>query len=347
MRIPDSERTPPTLPDLVRDKLVLVKTSESEVKSILREVNVKTAVGPDNISPRLLHSCADELANPLASLFNHCFRTSTWPKAWKISNVVPVHKKGGKSEVKNYCPVSLLSVLSKVAETIVASRVTEHLEVHHLLCTRQFGFRQGRSAADLHLLLSSELSAALDQGKKTAVMVLDIEGAFDRVWHEALVAKLRSAGIDGALLPLLRDYLRDRQLRVTVCGRESELQPIRAGVPQGSCLGPLLWNIYINDLLHLIPRTKAYADDVTLTQSYEPQEATAITTQLNYNLSRIAAWGNKWQVRFASQKMQLLVVSRSCTPLRLNLNGDTLTPRDEIEVLEVTYDRKLTFSSHI
>ena len=145
--------------------------------------------------------------------------------------------------MKNYLPVSLLSVLSKVAETIVASRVTEHLEVHHLLCTRQFGFRQGRSAADLHLLLSSELSAALDQGKKTAVMVLDIEGAFDRVWHEALVAKLRSAGIDGALLPLLRDYLRDRQLRVTVCGRESELQPIRAGVPQGSCLGPLLWNI--------------------------------------------------------------------------------------------------------
>ena len=81
MRIPDLERTPPTLPDLVRDKLVLVKTSESEVKSILREVNVKKAVGPDNISPRLLHSCADELANPLASLFNHCFQTSTWPKA--------------------------------------------------------------------------------------------------------------------------------------------------------------------------------------------------------------------------------------------------------------------------
>ena len=100
-------------------------------------------------------------------------------------------------------------------------------------------------------------------------------------------------------------------------------------------------------MLHLIPRTKAYADDVTLTQSYEPQEATAITAHLNYNLSRIAAWGNKWQVRFASQKTQQLVVSRSCTSLRLNLNGDTLTSRDEIEVLGVTYDRKLTFSSHI
>ncbi|KAG0723769.1 putative RNA-directed DNA polymerase from transposon BS [Chionoecetes opilio] len=97
-------------------------------------------------------------------------------------------------------------------ETVVASRITEHLERHHLLCTRQFGFRQGRSAADLHLLLASDLSAALDQGKATAVVALDIEGAFDRVWHEALITKLRAAGIDGALLPLLRDYLRDRHL---------------------------------------------------------------------------------------------------------------------------------------
>ena len=249
--------------------------------------------------------------------------------------------------MKKYRPVSLLSVLSKVVETILASRITEHLEKHHLLCTRQFGFRQERSAADLHLLLSSELSAALDQGKSSAVVALDIEGAFDRVWHEALVTKLRATGIGGALLPLLRDYLRDRHLRVTVGGRESEVQPIRAGVPQGSCLGPLLWNIYINDLLHLIPRTKAYADDVTLTQSYEPEEATAITAQLNNNLSRIVAWGNMWQVKFASHKTQLLVVSRSCRPLQLSFSGDTLAPRDEMEVLGVTYDRKLTFSSHI
>ena len=292
MSITDPERTPPTLPDLVSDKLVTVITSESEVKNILRSVDVNKAVGPDNISPRLLHSCADELANPLTSLFNHCFRTSTWPKTWKTSNVVPVHKKGGKSEVKNYRPVSLLPALSKVVETIVASRITDHLDRHHLLCNRQFGLRKERSAADLHLLLSSELSAALDRGKKSTIVALDIEGAFDRVWHEALLTKLRAAGIDGALLPLLRDYLRERQLRVTAGGRESEVQPIRAGVPQGSCLGPLLWNVYINDLLHLIPRTRAYADDVTLTQSYEPEEESAVTAQLNHNLGRIVAWGN-------------------------------------------------------
>ncbi|KAG0717399.1 putative RNA-directed DNA polymerase from transposon X-element [Chionoecetes opilio] len=130
-----------------------------------------------------------------------------------------VHKKGGKSEAKNYRPVSPLPVLSKVMETVVAWKVTEHLDRHHLLCTRQFVFRQGSSAADLHLLLGSDLSAALDQGKATAVVALDIEGAFDRVWHEALVTKLRATGIDGALLPPLRDYMRE----VTVIGLKSEV----------------------------------------------------------------------------------------------------------------------------
>ena len=347
MRVPDPHKTPPTLPQIIKEKLEIVQTSEVEVKVFLSEVDVKKAVGPDNISPRLLRQCADELARPLTSLYNLCLRTSTWPTAWKTSNVVPVHKKGGKCELKNYRPVSLLPVLSKVLESIVVKRITNHLDRHHFLCTRQFGFRQGRSAADLHLLLSSSLSAALDQGRATAVVALDIEGAFDRVWKEALVTKLCAAGIDGALLPLLSDYLSDRHLRVTVGGRESEVQPITAGVPQGSCLGPLLWNVYINDLLHLIPSAKAYADDVTITQTFSPQEEPATESQLNDRLRRIIAWGNMWQVKFAPHKTQLLLVSRSSAALRLTFNGASLLPQDEVEVLGVTYDRWLTFRTHI
>ena len=104
-------------------------------------------------------------------------------------------------------------------------RVLEHLERHHLLCTRQFGFQQRRSAADLYLLLATELSVALDKGKSTTVVALDTEGTFDQVWYEALFTKLCATSIDGAPLPLLRDYL-----RVTVSGQESKVQPIRAGM---------------------------------------------------------------------------------------------------------------------
>ena len=243
--------------------------------------------------------------------------------------------------------MSLLPVLSKVLETIVASRVTEHLERHHILCGRQYGFRAGRSASDLHLLLTTEWSAALDRGRATAVVALDIEGAFDRVWHAALITKLRAAGVDGPLLHLFEDYLRERQLKVVVNGQESAKQPIKAGVPQGSCLGPLLWNIYINELLNLIPGVKAYADDLTLAHAYVPGEEAATAAHMNATLSRIVSWGNKWQVKFASNKTQLLIVSRARTNLRLAVGGETLVSRNEMEVLGVTYDSWLTFRTHI
>ena len=118
--------------------------------------------------------------------------------------------------------------------------MTEHLQRHHLLCTRQFGFQQVRSAPDLHLLLNLELSATLDQGKATAVVALHIEGAFDRVWHTALITKLHAAGIDGSLLPLIIDFLKGRHLKVTFTGWESEVQSIKAGVPQKATSAPAL-----------------------------------------------------------------------------------------------------------
>ena len=347
MCISDPGRTPQKVTTVVRESLKTVKTSEQEVKALLLKLDVNKAVGPDAVSPRLLRQCATELAHPLSLLFNYCFQNSTWPKLWKISSIVPVHKKNSKSEAKNYRPVSLLPALSKVLETIVVSRLEEHFEKHHLLCTRQYGFRKGRSAADLHLLLSAELNEALDQGKKSAVVALDIEGAFDRVWHSALIIKLRAAGVDGALLHLLVNYLHERRLKVTIGGRESNLHPIRAGVPQGSCLGPLLWSVYVNDLLHLIPRARAYADDITLSQNYSPQDEPATVAQLNYMLGRVVAWGNLWQVNFAPHKTQLLCVSRTGIAPSLTFNGKTLTPQEEVEVLGVTYDCRMSFGTHI
>ncbi|XP_045117635.1 uncharacterized protein LOC123508165 [Portunus trituberculatus] len=274
MCIPDPERPSPLLPQIVKETLVKVITSEVEVRAILESLDENKAVGPQDISPRVLRQ-----------------------------------------------PVSLLPVLSKVLETIVASRVTQHLERHHLLSNRQFGFRQGRSAADLHLLLSTKWSEALDRGKATAVVALDIEAAFDRVWHAALITKLRAVGVDGALLQLLENYLRARHLKVIINGRESKPQPIRAGVPQGAasalCCG----------------MSKAFADDITLSHSYGLEEKAAATCDINATLSRIAAWGRKWQVKFAAHKTQLLSITRTSEALRLAFNGETLTPREEVEVL--------------
>ena len=347
MTVPHPHQQNPKMPVLCLDKIYKVKTTEGEVHSILRGLDDKKATGPDGISTRLLRRCARELTPPLTTIFNACLEQQEWPREWKISSVVPIHKKGNKSEVKNYRPVSLLSVVSKVLEKIIATRLTHHLLANHLLSSRQFGFKKGYSAADLHLLLTTNWTTALDQGKKTCVFALDIEGAFDRVWHAGLVEKLRAAGVEGELLSLLSNYLHNRQLKVVLNGKESSLYTINAGVPQGSVLGPLLWNIFINDLLHIIPEAHAFADDGTLAVSYYPADEEATVSLLNTRLSDIAAWGEKWQVKFAPHKTQFMIISRTENNLQFNFNGNEIKPQDEIEILGVLYDRKLTFKRHI
>lgn len=347
MTVPDPFRATPSLPLVTKDKLSWITLSKDEVHIALRNLEEAKAVGPDGISPRLLRGCARELTVPITKIYNMCLQTCKWPESWKVSHIVPIHKKNNKSDAKNYRPISLLSVLSKVLESIISNRLTAHLDKHYLLCTRQFAFRKGHSASDLHTLLTNKWSSALDQGRATAVVALDIEGAFDRVWHGALVEKLRTIGVAGELLELLRNYLEKRYLRVVLNGHQSSLQCIGAGVPQGSVLGPLLWNIYINDLINLVPTAMAFADDITISESFGPVEETLTVSRMNATLRSVITWGHKWQVKFAPQKTKVLVVSRSQLNIRLSFDEKELTPQEEVEVLGVTYDSKLTFRTHI
>jgi len=347
MTVVEPDKPAPMQPVMTQEKLTKMKTTKAEVERILKDLNESKAVGPDEISPRLLKRCSKELSNPVALLFNNCIQQGKWPSKWKLSHVVPIHKKGNKSEVKNYRPVALLSAVNKILEKIIGERLTEHLNKHNLMCSRQFGFKKKHSAADLHLLSSSAWSSALDRGQSTAVVALDIEGAFDRVWHGALVEKLRGVGVDGALLSLLTDYLTNRHLSVVLNGNKSSQYAIRAGVPQGSVLGPLLWNIFINDLLHLVPVAQAFADDITLSVTYNTQDEAVTATRLNNILQKVLTWGNRWQVKFAPNKTHLMVITRTLPTIKLYFDGKALQPQDEIEILGVSYDKKLTFKTHI
>ena len=138
-------------------------------------------------------------------------------------------------------------------EKIIAKKVTNFLENNLLLSQKQFGFRKNRSTSDLLLQLTTSWQQSLDKGKYTYVIALDIAGAFDRVWHRGIIARLKSFGIEGDLLMLFENYLKGRKIHVVVNGHTSSEYPIEASVPQGSAIGPLLWNIYFNDILQLIP----------------------------------------------------------------------------------------------
>lgn len=237
-------------------------------------------------------------------------------------------------------------------EQIVAGSISKHLHDNQLLSERQFGFRPGRSTADLLLLLTKDWQEALDEGLDTIVVALDIAGAFDKVWHEGLLEKLCAKGIQGDLLLLIKNYLSGRSLHVVVNGQSSDPVPIRASVPQGSVLGPVLWNIYIDDLLRQLPTVSAYADDCTLSQSYCRLDSQRAITELNRQLRLVEQWGKKWQVSFAPEKTQAMVISRSPGASQavsglLLFSHKILPLQDHIKVLGLTVDHCLRFDHHV
>lgn len=349
MRIREPDRTPPQLPSMTNQRLNTLVIRADEVKYHLLKTEVNKAFGPDNVSPHILKKCADQLATPLATLFQNCLQQQKWPAIWKQARVVPVHKKKSQALPENYRPISLLSIIGKIYEKILVNRMTSFFDSNHLLSSKQFGFRSKRSASDLLLQLVTNWNKSLDAGKETYVVALDIAGAFDRVWHEGIISKLKSFGIDGDLLKMIQDYLRGRTLQVVVNGYTSSEHPISASVPQGSVIGPLLWNVYFNDILHLIPEAHAYADDCTLSFTCEKHERAATAEHINNKLSLITSWGRRWQVTLAPDKTQVMFISRRQSTLTpsISVDGKTLDLTKEINILGVQFDNQLTFTSHV
>ena len=213
----------------------------------------------------MLKICGNSLFRPLELIFNDCLANGIFPSDWKKGNIVPVHKKNDKQRLNNYRPISLLPICSKIFERLIFNEMFGFFIENDLMSQHQSGFKPGDSCINQLLPITHEIYQSFDEGFDVCSVFLDISKAFDKVWRDGLIFKLKQNGISGNLLNLLSNFLRNRKQRVVLNGQTSSWADVNAGVPQGSMLGPLLFLIYINDLADgPSSNAKLFADDTSL-----------------------------------------------------------------------------------
>ena len=242
----------------------LTPTTPAEVFDVLTHLKPGKAPGLDEIPPQLLRLCAPGIASSLSQLFNPSFNDCSVPSAWKEALVVPVHKGGTRSDPSNYQPIALLSIVCKVMEKLVHRRLNAFLEP--VLSMRQSGFKK-KDGTEMQLIrLIQEWSSALDDSHLVGVVFFDIQKAFDQVWLPGLLHKLHSVGVRGKALAWFHSYLVGRRQRTAAVGRHlSSAAPLHAGVPQGAVLSPLLFSLYMNDIVQSTDAdVNLFADDTSV-----------------------------------------------------------------------------------
>ena len=331
------------------DKTILdIIVTEDMIRKLIEALNENKSIGPDGIHPKMVRELIDFLVKPLTAIFNLSLKSGTVPHDWKLANVSPIYKKGSRNLPENYRPISLTSIVCKMMESLIRNRIMEHLRDRNLLSIKQHGFISGRSTVTQLLNYIDKCTESISKGHTIDTVYLDFAKAFDTVPHKRLIAKLEMYGISGCLINWIRDYLSNRSQTVLVNGVKSCAAPVISGIPQGTCLGPLLFVVYINDLLDDITSDGfMFADD---TKIFRQISSVNDSRHLQSDITKLENWSNKWLLQFHPDKCHILTLGKFENikhTHRYTICNKEMEHVSEEKDLGVIIDSDLSFDEHI
>ena len=333
----------------IQNTIFIEPVSVIEISTYINNLKNKST-SDTKISALKIANSDQNFLHVLASVVDASLMQGIFPQQLKVAKVVPIHKNGSKTDVSNYRPISLLSTFSKLYEKAMHTRITNFLECNNALFEMQYGFRKGRSCEHALLAAQNIILNTLNKKEIAMLLLIDFSKAFDMVDHDILLNKLNNYGIRGIAHDWIKSYLANREQYVHIRGKNSSMEKLEFGVPQGSILGPLLFVIYINDLPRIQQLVKfiLYADDANIfITGKNMAEIEEKFTQLS---NAIFDWVGGNGLSLNIKKTNYIIFSQKGTldyTFQPKINGKPIEQKQAARFLGVIIDNKLNWNQHI
>ena len=323
-----------------------------ELLDAFKACRKRSTPGADRISYEILKQVPRSCQTVLLKFYNVIWNRGLLPSEWKDAIITPLLKPNKSPfDPASYRPVALTSTLYKIMERMVSTRLRWWMETNNLFNNFQSGFRKHRCTTDQILRLADEAHQAIHTKQSTLAIMLDLEKAFDLVWHQGLLYKMEKLGLKGNILQFVADFLTNRTIRVRIGSSVSNPYPLQNGTPQGSVISPLLFLIMINDIE--IPENNVqlslFADDSAAWKS--GRNIKMLCKDVQAYLDRLVSFFDRWGFKLSAEKTVAILFTRckSARPedIKLSIKGKLIKVKETVKFLGVIFDKSLSWKPHI